>query len=92
MIIKVLRENGIQSYEIEINKDKTIMQALEYITLNQDPSLGYYAHSVCNQGICARCLVKANGKSVYMCLEKVGEEDLLLEPINDKVVRDLVVK
>ena len=47
-------------------------------------------HSVCNQGICGRCGVRANGKNGLACVTRVWGEELLLEPKNNKVVKDLV--
>lgn len=85
--------SGIDTFEVPAVKGRwTVMDVLDYIALNIDPSLGYYRHSVCNQGICGRCGVKVNGKAALACTSKVQEEELLLEPRSGKVVRDLIVE
>lgn len=70
----------------------TVMDVLDYIALNFDPSIAYYKHSACNQGICARCALKINGKVGLACTTRATGSFLLLEPRVGKVVRDLVVE
>lgn len=91
MEVKIKRAEDLVSYQVP-DKAWTIMDVLEYITLNIDPTLAYYNHSTCRQGICARCLVKANGKVVLACTERAVGEILVLEPANERVVRDLVTR
>lgn len=71
---------------------KTIQDLLVYISENYDKSLGYYSHSVCNRGICMRCIIRVNGKNTISCTTKVPDEDkIILEPAsNREVIRDLV--
>lgn len=96
MRIRVRRtggENRIDVFQVPaVENQWTVMDVLDYIALNLDPSLGYYRHSVCNQGVCGRCAVKVNGRAVLACTSKIQGEDLLLEPINGKVIRDLIVE
>jgi len=88
------KEGYFQEYDVPVNnKEKwTIMDVLDYIALNLDHSLSYYRHSVCNQGICARCSIRVNGKVELACTRKVVEDELILEPRKDKVVKDLVTE
>jgi len=88
------REGHFQEYDVPVNKGErwTVMDVLDYIALHLDSSLSYYRHSVCNQGICARCSIKINGKVELACTHKVEEEELILEPRNDRVVKDLVTR
>jgi succinate dehydrogenase / fumarate reductase iron-sulfur subunit len=98
MIVKTYRyapESGIpprfQSFEVPAGPDWTVMDILDYISLHQDSSLAYFRHSACDHGVCARCGLKVNGKPVLACTYTVGDAvELILEPRNDKVVRDLV--
>lgn len=69
----------------------TVMDVLDYISLHLDPTLGYYRHSICNQGVCGRCVLKVNGKAALACARRVQEDELFLEPRNGRVVRDLIV-
>lgn len=73
-------------------EDKTIQDLLVYISENYDKSLGYYSHSVCNRGICMRCIIRVNGKNTISCTTKVPDVDeIILEPAsNREVIRDLV--
>lgn len=84
----------LSEYEVETAADETVMDVLDHIYENLDPSLSYYKHSTCNQGICGRCLVKLNGKPVLSCVEKVDNtlETITIEPKNKKVIKDLVTE
>lgn len=88
------KEGYFQEYDVPVNKEEkwTVMDVLHYIALNLDSSLSYYRHSICNQGICARCLIKVNGKVKLACVYKVVEDELILEPGSGKLVKDLVTK
>ena len=86
-------KNGIDLFQVPaVENQWTVMDVLDYIALNLDPSLGYYRHSVCNQGVCGRCGVKVNGRPVLACTSKVQGEDILLEPLKNRVIRDLLVE
>lgn len=71
----------------------TVMDVLVYITQNIDPTLGIYSHSVCNHGICKRCVLRVNGEVALACTTRVSDyEELHLSPANSShVIRDLVV-
>ncbi len=76
---------------IKSNGDHTVMDVLDYIYKELDNTLSYYSHSVCNQGICVRCAAKINNKVRLTCNYRVYEEELLIEPKNKKVIKDLIV-
>ncbi len=79
-----------EKYEVPFVKDSSVMDVLEYIYENLDPSIAYYTS--CRKGICGRCNIKVNGKARLSCGELVTG-DLKLEPARpDKVVRDLKVE
>lgn len=69
----------------------TVMDVLDYIHENIDSSLSYYRHSICDRGICARCATRVNGKPQLICqfLSPI-EGELVLEPVKENVVKDLV--
>lgn len=85
----------IDHYEVPLNdKTKTIMDVLDYISLNLDPTLAYYQHSVCNHGICGRCTLTVNGKPRLACIELANNyEELVIGPIgNRNLIRDLITR
>ena len=70
----------------------TVMDLLAYIQLHLDPTLAFFQHSVCNHGICGRCVLTVDGKPRLACLEPVGDRACLaLAPAPwRRLVRDLV--
>lgn len=84
------------NFEIEIPKDKniTVMDLLDYITLEIDPTISYYKHSVCNHGICGRCLLLVNSVPKLSCICVVNDYDTIkLDPMKSrKVIKDLVTE
>ena len=101
MKVKVYRFNKDENVEpyydvfelpINISDDYTVMDVLDYISLNIDPTLSYYKHSACNHGICGRCLIIVNGNPKLACITKVESDELILEPVFTKeIVKDLIV-
>lgn len=100
MTVKVYRFNPetdenpyFDTFEVEfhVEERKTVMNLLEYIGDHLDGTLSFYMHSVCGQGICGRCGVKVNGMIRLACNTLLTGEDIVLEPVNEKVVKDLVV-
>ena len=83
-----------QTYSVPLPGDgsHTAMDVLDYIHAHLDGTLSYYRHSVCNQGICGRCAARINGKVRLACTCRVYGDALRLEPRNEQVVKDLVVK
>lgn len=103
MIVKVYRfdpsideEGYFVEYDVPVsnNANWTIMDVLDYISLNIDSSISYYKHSVCNHGICGRCTLNVNGKLKLACIDIANNYDeLVLEPLkNRKTIKDLVTK
>ncbi len=94
MNVRIKKSDGLKEYQVPaLSPSMTVMDILDYVYANLDRSLAYYRHSACNQGICARCAVKLDGKTVLACAAQVpGDADaIVIEPVSDKVVRDLVV-
>jgi len=83
-----------QEYEVDVSdRSMTVMDVLQVISDQQDPTLAYYRHSMCNHGICARCMMLVNGKVCLVCTELVTPYEVLhIAPIpNQAVIRDLVI-
>ena len=72
----------------------TVMDVLDYIADHLDHTLAYYKHSVCNHGICGRCLLQVNGKAKLACIDPVDCYDALhLAPVPSRTcIRDLITR
>ena len=78
-----------KKYRVPFVDEASVLDVLEYIYENLDPSLAFYAS--CRRGVCGRCHVKVNGTPCLACGEKV-KGDMRLEPTRpEKVIRDLKV-
>jgi len=86
-----------QEYEVEVVRGMTILEALQFIKDNLDPTLSFRAF--CRSAICGSCSVKINGYPKLACktqvfreLDVYGTDTLTIEPIdNMEVIRDLIV-
>lgn len=67
----------------------SVMNVLDYIYQNLDPTLAFFDHAACHQAACGKCAVKVNGKVRLACKEP-AQEEMLLEPFKAQVVRDLL--
>jgi len=83
-----------KEYQVDINsKDHmTVMTLLEFISNEIDGSLSFYSHSACLHGICGRCAVKVNGKPCLACQKVLDGNDIVIEPLKNEVVKDLVIR
>jgi succinate dehydrogenase/fumarate reductase iron-sulfur protein len=81
-----------QTYEVPLVPRMTVMDALDYIYENLDPSLAYHSHTSCHRRICARCNVRANGRAGLSCHTEVTEDTTISPLPKHKIVRDLVVQ
>jgi len=80
-----------QTYEVPWYPKMTIMDALDYIYENLDPSLAYHSHTSCHRRTCTRCNLTVNSKPGLSCHTEVNG-DITVEPLpRFKVIRDLVV-
>ncbi|ADY73100.1 succinate dehydrogenase and fumarate reductase iron-sulfur protein [Desulfurobacterium thermolithotrophum DSM 11699] len=86
-----------EDYTIDVPKGMTILEALQYIKDNIDPTLSFRAF--CRSAICGSCSVKINGYPKLACktqvfneLEIYNTDTLIIEPLdNMEVIRDLIV-
>ncbi len=81
-----------QTYEVPLEPRMTVMDVLDYIYENIDPSIAYHSHTSCHRRVCARCNVVINNKPGLSCHTEVTG-DLTIDPLpRYEVIRDLVVK
>ncbi len=88
--VKILRGNVFQEYTVEAEEGMSVMDLLERIYDELDNTLAFFRHEACHQEACGKCLVKVNGRVCLACGREVKEDELCLEPYNDRVIRDLV--
>ena len=98
--IKILRnrpetslEPGFQTFALSIDEDLSVLDALEMLRNQQDPSL-MYRHS-CHHSSCGSCAMIINGNERLACVTRISEiktRPITLEPIRGfPVIGDLVV-
>lgn len=87
-------EGRFKSYEVNMDPGMSVMDVLDFIHFNIDPSLSYYSHSACLHGICSRCVVRVNGKNGLACETPIPETgDFTIEPTSrERVLKDLVTR
>ena len=83
----------VQSYEVAVCADTTVLDALVAIQRGQDPTLAFrYA---CRVGMCGSCAVVVNGRERWACRTRVaalGAGPLSVRPLyHFPLLRDLVV-
>jgi len=96
--VSILRENpasgkapGVQIYEVEANREMTILEILQKIYQQLDPTLAYRRYR-CGRRICRSCEVKLDGKIVRGCATLLSPgKAYLVEPARpSSLIRDLV--
>ena len=80
------------TFEMEDQAVLSILDGLEFIYQNLDPTLAFFHHAACRQAACAKCMVKANGKSILACKQKLIEGQIQVEPYGKTVIKDLISK
>jgi fumarate reductase iron-sulfur subunit len=86
-------EPRTQSYEVPCRPDWKILDALNYIKDELDPSLSH--RWSCRMAVCGSCGMNVDGKPTLTCKEAVADygDEVLVEPLsNFPVIRDLVVE
>ena len=82
-----------QNFELFVNEDMSVLDALEKIRLEQDETL-MYRHS-CHHSACGTCACKINGEEKLTCVTKALElqsDIITLEPLDGfRCEGDLVV-
>ncbi len=84
-----------QAYMIEVSPGMSVLEALQKIVDEEDPTLAY--RRSCRAAICGSCAMKINGFSKLACHTPIMDEykkrgEILIEPLsNHKVLKDLIV-
>jgi succinate dehydrogenase / fumarate reductase iron-sulfur subunit len=81
-----------EEHDVPVNDGTTVLEALRWIQLRQDPTLGL-RHS-CFHASCGTCGVRVNGKERLACVTKLSDVSgtITVDPIaNLPVLHDLVV-
>jgi succinate dehydrogenase / fumarate reductase iron-sulfur subunit len=79
------------SFTVPYGEAMTIQTLLRYIHENLDPTLAFRDFR-CGRGVCNTCRIKVNGKVIRSCETPIqAGAEILLEPLNDRVIKDLVV-
>ena len=87
-------EPRYQNYEVEADPSDRILDCLNKIHREQDPTLSF--RMSCGHGICGSDGMTINGKSALSCQKLVKDfekgKEILLEPLKVfKVIKDLIV-
>lgn len=86
-------EPHLQDYEVPLSKDWTVLDGLNHVKNNLDPSLTY--RWSCRMGVCGSCGMNVEGSPRLTCgtfLSDFAPGPVTVEPLaNFPVVRDLVV-
>ena len=86
-------KNYTQSYEVPRGTKVRVLDFLNYIFEEMDPSLAFRRH-LCNARMCSGCLMMVNGQPRMVCWEVVSPEQseiTLARLKGKKVFKDLVV-
>lgn len=87
-------EGYLESFDVPLVENQTILDLLTDIQRRVDPSLSY--RFACRVGMCGSCAMRVNGKPRWTCRTLVSKAvtkgELRLEPLSNlPVVKDLVV-
>jgi succinate dehydrogenase/fumarate reductase-like Fe-S protein len=81
-----------ESHRVPFEPGQSVLDALRWVRANIDPSLAI-RFSCINANACKECMMKVDGKTVYACLARLEEREILVEPLPNKpLVRDLVTE
>ncbi len=82
----------VERYAVPYDSRMNLLSALHRIYTEMDPTLCFRVEQ-CTRGICDVCQVRVNGKKVKACSTPVYPgQHLVVEPANNRVVRDLVTE
>jgi succinate dehydrogenase / fumarate reductase iron-sulfur subunit len=92
--VGVIEPARFQAYSLAINEQASVLDGLEQIRLQQEPTL-VYRHS-CHHGSCGTCACIINGTERLACTTKVGDLEgsvVSVEPLNGfEPIADLSVR
>ena len=77
----------IKEYTVKVHEGARVLDVLKAVRDTLDPTL-LFRHC-CGAGQCGSCALKVNGQPRLACITE-AEDDMLLEPLDLPVIRDLV--
>jgi succinate dehydrogenase/fumarate reductase-like Fe-S protein len=90
--VKIQRNETTDEYEVDYSPDMTVLNILEEIYRQHDPSVAY--RFSCRTGLCATCMMMINGKPGLSCMklaEPANDGTLSLAPLpKGNTIKDLV--
>ncbi len=94
VVLEVLRGTAPWQREVEVNRDTTVLDALQQLEEDVDPTLTFRA--ACRHGLCGDCAIEIEGRPALACVTRVLDVarrgQLRLGPLRGlPVLRDLVV-
>jgi succinate dehydrogenase / fumarate reductase, iron-sulfur subunit len=97
LMIKIKRFNSSlqpvqwdETYSVPAEKRITVLQALQYIYENLDPTLAF--EYSCRYGKCGLCGVEVNGRPGLACTTYIKKDETVIAPLaNLSPLRDLVI-
>ena len=87
------REVWIETYHVPRDRGRRVLDLLEYIQEEVDPTLGWRTH-ICRDTCCDACWLMVNGNKRMACATvlKENEDSIKLEPLPKyALIRDLIV-
>lgn len=86
------KQPGYETYKVPVKGKMTILQALQYIYEEIDPTLSFRQYC-CGIQYCNSCRMLVDGRPAHACLTLIEKEEYLLEPLKGyKVIKDLIVE
>ena len=76
-----------ETYEVTVREGARILNVLDAVRDEIDPSLSY--RHCCRGGQCGSCAVRVNGEPALACMQEAKDGDLI-EPLNLPLIRDLI--
>ena len=100
LLVRILREDPgcgqaafIQEYQVARSRARRVLDLLEYIQEEVDPTLGWRTH-ICRDTCCYACWLMVDGNKSMACVAiiKKDQQEVLLEPLQEyELIRDLTV-
>jgi succinate dehydrogenase/fumarate reductase-like Fe-S protein len=90
--LKIRRAGRFAEYEVPFEAGQTVLDGLRWIRVHVDPSLAI-RFSCINANSCKECMMHVDGKTVYACMARLAEREIVVGPLPNKAwVRDLVTE
>jgi succinate dehydrogenase/fumarate reductase-like Fe-S protein len=79
------------TWQVPYQDGMSVLDALLYVRAHHDPTLAV-RFSCLNANACKECTALVDGKVVYLCTARLGQQPVTCDPLPKKrLIRDLVV-